>query len=137
LPEHGLGTLLARASDLMARYARAADAQDLTGTVELFAPDANLVFNDLDLTGQDEIRAWYDNAFDPETFTQHMVSNFVIEDAHDASVLFSCYLRCLTITPTVSRIVVGSYHVTARLEDEPRIERHLIRVDRVVGLASA
>lgn len=137
MPEHGLGTLQACVSDLMARYARAADAQDLAGTVELFTPEANLVFDDLNLTGHDEIGAWYDKVFDPETFTQHMVSNFVVEDADDASVRFSCYLRCLTITPTASRIVAGSYHVTARLEDEPRIERHLIRVDHVVGLASA
>jgi hypothetical protein len=101
-------TAMEAARTLIHDYALACDRDDVDGVVALFQPDAELWAGPRQHAGQDEIRAFYAEAFGVPTC--HLVGVPAIAAVHDATTVTShASFVAVELTPEAPRLVWGTY----------------------------
>jgi uncharacterized protein (TIGR02246 family) len=121
---------------LMARYARACDAQDLDGIVELFAPDCELEIPGRTWRGRDEVREFFRRAWaDDPSRKSHFITNVECRPREAGSVAVDAYFLYTASGDRSSVIGWGCYaDVVDTTAPDPVFARKAMTVTRAADV---
>jgi uncharacterized protein (TIGR02246 family) len=124
------------ARGVLARYADACDAQDLSALAELFADGCELEVPGQVYRGQDEVVAFYRQAFaDDPSRKSHFITNVKADWLGAGRVAVDSYFLYTAAGDTSSVLGWGEYHdVVTTAEKDPAFARKSITIRRAVDV---
>jgi uncharacterized protein (TIGR02246 family) len=120
------------AREVLARYADACDAQDLDAVVGLFAPDAVLDIPGQPYQGTDEVRAFYQQAWEADPSQKsHFITNVKTRWLGPGRVAVDCYFLYTAAGDATSVLGWGEYQdVVSTAAGPASFERKSIKIRR-------
>jgi ketosteroid isomerase-like protein len=120
----------------LATYCHHVDDGDFAELVDQFTPDGTFSYQGEEVTGHEDLRAWFESKQPPERRGKHLTTNTVIDITRDRAHALSdfVFLRLLEDSGAPVIVIAGRYRdELRRIGDRWLIDRREVQVMSVAG----